>query len=190
MKNLSSNQNLSIFILILSLNSLFLLTNQLEIKNIKNTKNNIINSSNNVLNNDIVTPQRTTSSIKSTSETSTEAALPEVASYNKLPEYMANYFGQGHKLDCLNICKKCIKDSIVSEVYYDIKEKTNSDFVIKEKIDEELNKKLSTLKTENAEKYKELVSEKTEFTEAELNPKNLFRIYFDQCIIFNNAFYS
>lgn len=114
----------------------------------------------------------------------------DVASYNMLPEYMANFYGQGHELDCLNRCKKCVKESVVSKVYFVLKEKNKVDFVPKELLVEAINSELASIKRTDEKEYKSLVTEKKEFTEEELNPKNLFRIYFDQCFLYNSAFYS
>ncbi len=127
---------------------------------------------------------------KSKEKLATEVKGDEVAAYNMLPEYMANFFGQGHELDCLNRCKKCVKDSMVSKVYYVIKEKNKLDFVPKDLLIESINNELASIKRTDEKEYKSIVTEKNEFTEEELNPKNLFRIYFDQCFLYNNAFYS
>eukprot|EP00340_Litonotus_pictus_P002344 CAMPEP_0170514960 /NCGR_PEP_ID=MMETSP0209-20121228/1456_1 /TAXON_ID=665100 ORGANISM="Litonotus pictus, Strain P1" /NCGR_SAMPLE_ID=MMETSP0209 /ASSEMBLY_ACC=CAM_ASM_000301 /LENGTH=79 /DNA_ID=CAMNT_0010799235 /DNA_START=248 /DNA_END=490 /DNA_ORIENTATION=+ len=79
---------------------------------------------------------------------------------------------------------------MVSKVYYTVKSETQVSFVTKQALEEALNKELSALKKENEKEYKKVVSERTEFTEKELNPKNLFRIYYDQCILFNSGFYA
>ena len=114
----------------------------------------------------------------------------DVPDYNKVPEYMANYYGQGHKLDCLSICKRCINDTIVAIVYYRIKDSTSVKFIPKEELDHAINQELALLKKEKEDEYHQIVQERIEINENELNPNNLFRIYYDQCILYNNYFYA
>lgn len=184
-------RSLSFFVLILYYFTLFMNIDCIENSKLSSTTS--LTESNKVGSNMKVNDKAASKSqekekTKSNSEVKTKQS--EVADYNKLPEYMANYFGQGHELDCFNICKRCVKDSIVSKVYYELKAKLQVDFVSKDVLDGALNSELASIKRTDNVKYNSLVSEKTEFTEDQLNPKNLFRIYYDQCILYNKAFYA
>ncbi len=106
------------------------------------------------------------------------------------PEYLYYYSGRGHILDCLNTCKKCIDDSVIKRVYYNVKVKGDFKLVPKDILELEIQNELTDMSLYNVEDYSDNVYLRTEFEENELNPKNLFRIYFDFCIIHNKAFYA
>ena len=113
----------------------------------------------------------------------------EVAGYNRVPEYMANFFGQGHQLDCLNRCKVCVDEAVVKKSYFKLKDDLKLDFVMKTDLMKEIKAQIKALEGNKSE-YDKLIKKKENITAQDTDPKNLFRIYFDQCYIYNKGFYN
>lgn len=108
----------------------------------------------------------------------------------KVPEYLNNFVPQGHILDCMNICKKCINHELVEKTYNQLSQSQSKGIVLKDALIQSITQMLIDLKSSDQAKYNINVKERSEFKEEELNPKNLFRIYYDICYTFNRTFYA
>lgn len=110
------------------------------------------------------------------------------AEYNKVPEHLAYFLGQGHALDCLNRCKTCVKESFVKGIYDELKK--GKLYVPKDQLLKQISEEIGTLKKKKSKDLEKSFVEKSSLTKEDKDPNNLFRVYFDMCFIFSNAFYA
>lgn len=100
-----------------------------------------------------------------------------------------NYFSpQGHELDCTNICKECVQENLVKEVY----EKMVDDNIIitKAELTASILAKINLLKTSNPDDFRKSVREALTKSDLNSDSTSIFRIYYELCLISFSAFYA